>query len=96
MELEGSGKLSTLSLPTLVLWGRKDRLLDVSNVKAFLAELPQARAVVLDGIGHVPMAESPQKSADAFRVFWREASASAAQAVASQKARDSSSETRQG
>lgn len=75
MELEGSGKLAVLKQPTLVLWGRQDRLLDVSNVKEFLTELPQARAVVLDGIGHVPMAESPQKSADAFRVFWREASA---------------------
>ncbi|EKF73057.1 carboxylic ester hydrolase [Alcanivorax hongdengensis A-11-3] len=75
MSLEDTGKLEKMKVPTLVLWGRQDRLLDLSNVKAFTAELPQARSVVLDGIGHVPMAEAPQKTADAFRVFWREASA---------------------
>lgn len=73
VSLEGTGKLASLEQPALVLWGREDRLLGVDNVDVFLRELPRARAVVLDGIGHVPMAEAPTKSADAFRVFWREA-----------------------
>ena len=73
MSLEGTGTLTTLNQPALILWGREDRLLGVDNVEAFLEALPRARAVILDGIGHVPMAEAPTKSADAFRVFWREA-----------------------
>ena len=73
MELEDKNVLPTIQTPTLVLWGREDRLLGVDNVAAFLEELPQSRAVILDGIGHVPMAEAPGKSADAFRAFWREA-----------------------
>jgi len=75
MSLEGTGKLADLNQPALVLWGREDRLLGVDNVEVFLEELPHSRAVILDGIGHVPMAEAPTKSADAFRVFWREAQA---------------------
>jgi len=73
MGLEDKNVLPTIQTPTLVLWGREDRLLGVDNVDAFLEELPQSRAVILDGIGHVPMAEAPGKSADAFRAFWREA-----------------------
>ncbi len=76
LSLEGTGKLASLEQPALVLWGREDRLLGVDNVDVFLKELPKARAVILDGIGHVPMAEAPTKSADAFRVFWREAQSS--------------------
>lgn len=75
VNLEGTGKLASLQQPALVLWGREDRLLGVDNVPIFLQELPHARAIVLDDIGHVPMAEAPTKSADAFRVFWREAQA---------------------
>lgn len=73
MVLEDTNVLPAIQTPTLVLWGREDRLLGVDNVDAFLEELPQSRAVILDGIGHVPMAEAPGKSADAFRAFWREA-----------------------
>lgn len=72
MMLEDKSVLPSIQIPTLVLWGREDRLLGVDNVGAFLEELPQSRAIVLDGIGHVPMAEAPGKSADAFRAFWRE------------------------
>lgn len=72
MALEGKNLLPKIQTPTLVLWGREDRLLGLDNVDAFLAELPQSRAVILDGIGHAPMVEAPGKSADAFRAFWRE------------------------
>ncbi|MZR61868.1 alpha/beta fold hydrolase [Alcanivorax sp. DP30] len=73
MNLEGTGKLADVNTPALVVWGRKDRLLGVDNVEAFLAELPNARAAILDDIGHLPMTEAPEKTADLFRTFWQEA-----------------------
>ncbi|WP_235901834.1 alpha/beta fold hydrolase [Alcanivorax sediminis] len=73
MNLEGTGKLASVSTPTLVVWGQKDRLLGLDNVKTFLEELPHARSAILDDIGHVPMAEAPGKTADLFRTFWQEA-----------------------
>lgn len=72
MRLEDSPVLASLNEPALVLWGAEDRLLGVDNVEVFLDQLPQARSVIFDGIGHVPMAEAPGKTADAFRTFWLE------------------------
>ncbi|MED5431051.1 MAG: alpha/beta fold hydrolase [Pseudomonadota bacterium] len=72
MNLENSDVLATLDEPTLVMWGKEDRLLGVDNVPVFLERLPRARSVILDGIGHLPMTEAPAKSADAFRTFWNE------------------------
>ena len=72
MRLMGRGVLPEIKTPTLILWGREDRLLSLDNVKRFQQELPNSRAVVLDGVGHVPMAEAPEESASAFRGFWND------------------------
>ena len=72
MNLEGTGKLASVRTPALVVWGRKDRLLGVDNVPIFLEELPNARSAILDDIGHLPMTEAPEKTADLFRTFWLE------------------------
>ena len=69
MQLGQSDVLLSINTPTLVLWGREDRLLGIDNVAVFTRTLPNARAVILDGVGHVPMAEAAQ-SAEVFRVFW--------------------------
>lgn len=72
MNLEGTGKLASVTTPALIVWGQKDRLLGIDNVAVFLEELPNARSAILDDIGHVPMAEAPEKTADLFRTFWQE------------------------
>ncbi|MBA4720284.1 MAG: alpha/beta fold hydrolase [Alcanivorax sp.] len=70
MQLGQSDVLLSINTPTLVLWGREDRLLGIDNVAVFTRTLPNARAVILDGVGHVPMAEAAGQSAEVFRVFW--------------------------
>ena len=72
MRLQGRGVLPEIETPTLILWGREDALLSVENVRVFQQELPNNRAVILEGVGHVPMAEAPEESADAFRAFWKD------------------------
>lgn len=72
MSLEDSDRLATLNVPALLLWGSEDRLLGLDNVTAFEAQLPQTTTVILDGIGHVPMAEAPGQSAQALKAFWRD------------------------
>ena len=72
LRLKGRGVLAEIKTPTLILWGSEDRLLSLENVRVFEQELPNARAVVLEGVGHVPMAEAPEESADAFRAFWND------------------------
>ncbi len=56
-------RVSEIKAPTLLLWGKQDRLIDVSAVPVWQAALPQAMVVVWDGIGHMPMVERPGDAA---------------------------------
>lgn len=71
--LQMRNRLAEIVAPTLILWGAEDRLLGVDNAAVFDENIRNSRAVILEGIGHVPMAEAAAKSADVFRPFWQEA-----------------------
>jgi len=62
-------RLARITAPTLLLWGDLDRMVPVSNAQDYLRVLPDARLVVLPGIGHVPMEEVPGQVIDALRDF---------------------------
>ena len=53
-------RIREIRVPTLVIWGREDKLIDYRNASQFAQDIPGAHAVVLDGIGHVPMEEDPK------------------------------------
>jgi pimeloyl-ACP methyl ester carboxylesterase len=55
-----NGTLGKAELPTLIVWGRQDVLIPASYGEALNAELPRAELVVLDGCGHVPIADCPE------------------------------------
>jgi pimeloyl-ACP methyl ester carboxylesterase len=55
-------RLATLRMPVLLLWGREDRMVPVSNAADYQAVIPQAQLLVLEGVGHVPMEEAPLRS----------------------------------
>ncbi len=57
-------KIKTITIPTLILWGEKDLLIDVSNASLFNKAITGSKMVVFPNIGHVPMEESPKKVAD--------------------------------
>lgn len=61
--------LGDIKAPTLVIWGEKDRLLHVENGKVFQRYIPDARLVVLPGVGHMPMAEAPEETGAAILRF---------------------------
>lgn len=52
----------TLDVPTLVLWGREDRVVPLSIGERLASELPRARLVVLERCGHLPAEEQPEES----------------------------------
>ncbi|MBT8089994.1 MAG: alpha/beta fold hydrolase [Gammaproteobacteria bacterium] len=56
-------QLHAIVAPTLVIWGRHDRLIDVSCVDVLKAQIPNNHCVVLEETGHVPMLERPMESA---------------------------------
>jgi pimeloyl-ACP methyl ester carboxylesterase len=47
--------------PTLVIWGRQDRVLPPSHAMVVARALPGARVVFFDHCGHLPQIERPQE-----------------------------------
>lgn len=62
-------RLSEIQVPTLIIWGRHDRLIDVSCVPVMEAGIKGSQAVIFEDVGHVPMVEDPKATADAIRTF---------------------------
>jgi pimeloyl-ACP methyl ester carboxylesterase len=48
-----------ISTPTMIIWGDQDFLIPLANAYKFQRDLPNDTLVVLKGLGHVPMEESP-------------------------------------
>jgi abhydrolase domain-containing protein 6 len=61
--------LPKIKARTLVLWGDKDRVLDLSCVQVFEKGLPNCTAVVMKDCGHLPMMERPQEAAEHYLTF---------------------------
>ncbi|MBK5354741.1 alpha/beta fold hydrolase [Pseudomonas sp. TH41] len=62
-------KLPDIRAPALLLWGRKDRLIDVSSVAIWSKGIADLRVEVWDHIGHMPMVELPTSTARLYREF---------------------------
>ena len=67
--------LPTLDMPIFVLWGRHDRLIDVSTVDVMQELKPDATYVILEDSGHLPIIEQPGLSAGHYRAFLAETAA---------------------
>lgn len=61
-------RLVNIKVPTLVLWGDKDQLLNISMQHVWLG-IPGSRAFTFAGIGHMPHLETPADSADVYTRF---------------------------
>ncbi|RMF18385.1 MAG: alpha/beta hydrolase [Gammaproteobacteria bacterium] len=66
--------LKQIQAPTLIIWGDQDRVINVKNGEVFDREIPRSRLVVLKGIGHAPMIEVPEQTAQLTLDFLRSAS----------------------
>jgi pimeloyl-ACP methyl ester carboxylesterase len=55
----------SLSVPTLVIWGARDRVVDPALAPRLAAVVPDSRLLVIDGVGHVAMLEAPGTTARA-------------------------------
>lgn len=62
-------RLHEVRAPTLLIWGRHDRVIDVSCAATIQAAIAGSKAVILEDVGHVPMVEAPKETAAAIRDF---------------------------
>ena len=70
----------SVRVPTLLVWGTEDRLVDVSLAPKALAAFPSSRLLVLAGVGHVAQLEQPETVARAFLALREDADAKRARA----------------
>lgn len=53
------GRLSRIAIPTLVLWGESDQIVDAAHGEAYAAAIDGARFELLPATGHMPQMETP-------------------------------------
>jgi pimeloyl-ACP methyl ester carboxylesterase len=61
--------LQKIKVPALILWGDKDRIIDISSVPVFEKGLKNHQTVVISDCGHVQMLEKVKETADAYLSF---------------------------
>ena len=66
---EHTERLATLKLPTLILWGGRDRLIPPEAGVEFERRIAGSRRVVFEQLGHVPQEEDPALSVAPLKEF---------------------------
>lgn len=54
-------RLERIGDPTLIVWGRDDRIVPASDAAGYGERLPSSELVIFDDCGHAPMLEHPQR-----------------------------------
>ena len=62
-------ELKKIDLPTLIIWGRQDAIIDVAIADNFKPFLNDSTLKIYDKVGHVPMEESPRISGNDVKKF---------------------------
>ncbi|MBZ2169146.1 alpha/beta fold hydrolase [Marinobacter sp. F4216] len=60
-------RIQGIQAPTLVVWGKEDRVINYRNGDLFVSLIDNARLEIMEDIGHAPMIEAPERSAELFR-----------------------------
>ncbi|MGY6629261.1 MAG: alpha/beta fold hydrolase [Oceanicaulis sp.] len=61
--------LARVTPPSLLLWGAADVMVPAAHAARFEAAMPDARVVILENAGHMPMEEAPEDSLMVVRNF---------------------------
>lgn len=62
-------RLKDISSKTLVLWGDKDKILDVSSADIVASGIKNSKKVIMKDCGHTPMIERPEETAKYYLDF---------------------------
>lgn len=62
-------RIGAIAAPTLILFGKQDRLINPSAARTFHERIAGSEVVMLDGVGHLPMEEAPDATATAIADF---------------------------
>jgi pimeloyl-ACP methyl ester carboxylesterase len=54
-------RIGEIACPTLIIWGRNDEIVPVEDAYEYERLIPDARKVIFEETGHVPMLERPER-----------------------------------
>lgn len=64
-----AGRIGDIRVPTLILWGGRDRLIPPNNADKFHRDIAGSQLLVFPALGHVPQEEDPVATLAAARPF---------------------------
>lgn len=59
---EITSKYSTISVPTLIVWGRDDKVIPLAIGEMLDQAIPDSRLLIIEQAGHVPQEEKPEET----------------------------------
>jgi pimeloyl-ACP methyl ester carboxylesterase len=62
-------EIKKIHTPTLIIWGKDDQMIDVSNAYRFNENIKGSSIQIISNSGHVPMEETPQPVYEAIVKF---------------------------
>ena len=64
-----NSRIKQIKIPTLILWGENDAWIPLEHAQNFADEIGGAKLITYPGIGHIPMEEIPQQTAQDAKEF---------------------------
>ena len=61
--------IAKYNIPTLVVWGQKDKIIKPETAELMSELMPQAKVIMMPNVGHVPMIEAAKDTADNYKIF---------------------------
>lgn len=61
----------TIRIPTLLIWGKEDRIVPLEVAERLHRSMPNSSLIVMDGVGHVPQEEAPMATLEAMQTFFK-------------------------
>ena len=65
-------RIHRIAAPTLLLWGKDDRLVPLVYAAEFARRIPRTRLEVIEGAGHAPHLEQPETAARLVQAFLKD------------------------
>ena len=62
-------RMHRIAAPTLIIWGKADRIVDAAYAQEFAKGIPGARVALIDDAGHLPHLEQPDAVTKAVQEF---------------------------
>lgn len=62
-------KVKNIRIPTLIIWGREDKWIPVSDAYRFHRDIKNSKLVILENCGHGPQEEKPEEVAKLVKDF---------------------------